>query len=134
MPGTFYGARDNFKLTVYYGDGYGTQLKGGPVEGVYDIDNSVLETIGVFGTYGGIQHFWSDRFHSNLIFGHVEADNPDLVDGDTLKSTSYVAADIIWNPFATTRFGFEYLWGRRQDQDGESGTSNRFLLSSRGIF
>jgi hypothetical protein len=130
----FLGARDNLKLTMHYGDGYGTQLKGGPIEGVFRLDSPELETIGVFGTYGGLQHFWSDHFRSNLVYGYVEARNPDSVDPSTLKNTTYVAADFIWSPFPTTKFGFEYLWGRREDQDGESGTTNRFLWSSMFVF
>ena len=58
----FLGAQDNFRFTLHYGDGYGTQLKGGPKEGAFDTGNSELKTIGIFGSYGGIQHFWSDRF------------------------------------------------------------------------
>ena len=40
--------------------------------------NSELETIGIFGTYGGIQHFWSDRWRSNLVYGYVNSDNPGI--------------------------------------------------------
>lgn len=89
-----------------------------------------MEPIGIFGTYGSPQHFWSDQFRSNLVFGLIEADNPGFVEGDTLKTTTYFAANFIWAPFATTKFGFEYLWGEREEEDGESGTTNRFLLSS----
>jgi hypothetical protein len=32
-----------------------------------------LETIGIFATYGGIQHFWSDRFRSNLVYGYEKS-------------------------------------------------------------
>ena len=98
------------------------------------MDNGSLETIGVFGTYGGLQHFWAERFRSNLAFGYVEARNPTSVSPDTLKNTTYVATDFIWTPFPTTKLGFEYLWGRRKDQDGESGTTNRFLFSSAFVF
>jgi hypothetical protein len=126
----FLGAKDNLKFTLHYGDGFGSQLKGGPSEGVFEIGNSELETIGVFGSYGGIQHFWSDRFRSNLVYGYVKADNPGYVDGDTLENTAYVAADLIWNPFKPVTLGFEYLWGRREDKDGASGTGNRLLFSS----
>jgi hypothetical protein len=126
----FLESRDSFKLTLHYGDGYGTQIKGGPMEGVWNPENMQLETIGIIGAYGGVQHFWSSRYRSNFIFGHVENDNPPIVEGDTLKNTTYFATNLIWTPFPTTKFGFEYLWGRRKDEDGESGTSSRFLLSS----
>jgi hypothetical protein len=130
----FLGAKDNFKFTVHYGDGYGTQLKGGPQEGALNPVNSELETIGVFGTYGGLQHFWSDQWRSNLVYGYVNADNPEFVSGDTFDNTNYAAADIIWAPYKNVTLGAEYLWGRRENKDGASGTSNRYLFSSRVNF
>ncbi len=117
-------------MVFHYGDGYGTQVKGGPPEGVFNDSTSQLETIGIFSSYGGIQHFWSERFRSNLVYGFVNADNPGIASADALDNTQYVAADFIWTPFKSTSFGFEYLWGRRQNKDGASGTSNRFLFSS----
>jgi hypothetical protein len=130
----FLGKKDNFKFSVQYGDGYGTQLKGGPAEGAYNTVNSELETIGIFSTFGGIQHFWSDRWRSNLVYGYVNADNPDFLSGDTYDNTNYVAADLIWNPYKKVTLGVEYLWGRRENEDGASGTDNRFIFSSRVNF
>ena len=130
----FLGARDTFKFALHYGDGYGTQIKGGPKEAAFDAGNLDLESIGIFGTYGGIQHFWSDRFRSNLVYGHVNADNPGFVKGNTLDNTQYVATDLIWNPYKTVTLGAEYLWGRRENKDGEDGDASRFLFSSRFDF
>jgi hypothetical protein len=101
---------------------------------VFNAENSELETIGIVSTHGGIQHLWSDRYRCNVVYGYVEADNPAFVDGNLLKSTSYLAAYFIWSPFATTSLGFEYLWGRREDENGESETTNRNLFSSKFEF
>ncbi len=130
----FLGAKDSFKFTLHYGDGYGSQLKGGPQEGVFNTVNSELETIGIFGSFGGVQHFWSDRFRSNLVYGYVNSDNPEFVSGDTYDNTNYVAANLIWNPYKSVNLGVEYLWGRRENKDGASGTANRFLFSSKVKF
>jgi hypothetical protein len=127
----FLGPKDNLKFTLHYGDGYGMELKGGPTEGAFNTSTSELKTIGIFGTYGGIQHFWSDRFRSNLVYGYVNSDNPDFVPGNTFDNTNYAAADFIWTPYEKVRLGLEYLWGRRENKDGASGTSNRFIFSSR---
>ena len=97
---------------------------------MFNDGTSQLETIGIFSSYGGIQHFWSERFRSNLVYGFVNADNPGIASADALDNTQYVAADLIWTPFKSTTFGFEYLWGRRQNKDGASGTDNRFFFSS----
>ena len=63
-----------------------------------DTGNSELKTIGVFGSNGGIQHFWSERFCSNLVYGYANSDNPVFLSGDTYDNTQYVAADLIWPP------------------------------------
>ena len=127
----YLGARDNFKFTLHYGDGYGTQIKGGPQEGAIDPATSELKTIGIFGVYAGIQHFWSDQYRSNLVYGHVDSDNPSFLSGDTFDNTSYAAVDFIWSPYKETTLGVEFLWGRRENKDGASGSANRLLLSSR---
>ena len=92
---------------------------------------SELQTIGIFGVYAGFQHFWSDLYRSNLVFGHVDSDNPAFLSGDTFDNTSYTAVDFIWSPYEEVTVGVEYLWGRRENKDGASGDANRFLLSSR---
>jgi len=93
-----------------------------------------LETTRVFGSYGGIQHFWSDQFRSNLVYGYVDADNPEFLSGETFDSNNYAAADFIWAPYENVALGIEYLWGRRENKDRASGTSNRYLLSSKFVF
>ena len=122
------------KLTLHYGDGYGTQIKGGPKEGAFDLGGSELETIEIFGAFGGVQHFWSDRFRSNLVFGYVDADNPDFLSGDTFESTKYLAMDLIWTPFENSAIGTEYLWGERENEDGRSGDASRFLFHTKYTF
>jgi hypothetical protein len=72
----FLGAKDNLKFALQYGDGYGAQLKSGPDDAAFNLVSSELKTIGVFSTYTGLQHWWSDAFRSNLVFGYVNAKNP----------------------------------------------------------
>ena len=126
--------RDNLKINIHYGDGYGAQLKGGPDDGVYNTNSGNLRKINVFGSYGGFQHWWSSTLRSNLVYGYVNADNPGFAAGDTLDNTTYTAANLIWNPYKKMTLGLEYLWGQRENKDGESGTDNRFLFSSKVAF
>ena len=129
------GARDNFKFGVQYGEGYGAQIKSGPADAAFNASNNNFSTIPVFSTYGGLQHWWGiDSLRSNLVYGYVNADNPGFLDGDVLENTTYLATDLIWNPWKTTTLGVEYLWGQRENKDGEDGTDNRFLFSSRFDF
>lgn len=130
----FLGPKDNLKLAIQYGDGYGAQLKSGPDDAAFNTVSSELKTIGVFSTYGGLQHWWSDELRSNLVYGYVNADNPGFVDGDELDNTTYAATNLIWNPYEKVTFGMEYLWGRRENKNSSSGTDSRILFSSRFDF
>ena len=130
----FLGKRDNLRLTVHHGEGYGTQLKGGPEEAIFNATSSQLDTIGISSLFGGIQHYWSEKFRSNLTYGYVNADNPASAPNDALDSTTYASANLVWNPYKQLTLGTEYLWGQRKNVDGASGTSNRFLFSSRYDF
>lgn len=130
----FLGPKDNLKLNVHYGDGYGTQLKGGPAEGAFDAPGLAFDTIEAFGVYGGVQHFWNECWRSNLVIGHMDASNPGFVSASTLDNTTYAAASLIWRPFDQVDVGFEYLWGEREDVDGNSGDASRFLFSTRMTF
>ena len=53
----FLGKRDNLRLTVHHGDGYGTQLKGGPEEAVFNTVTSELDMIGISSLFGGYSAF-----------------------------------------------------------------------------
>jgi len=130
----FLGSGDNFRFNVNYGDGYGAQIKGGPADAAFNPGSFQLSTIGIFGVDLGLQHWWSDLFRSNLVVGYVKADNPDFVDGDQLDRTMYTALNLIWNPYKPVTFGAEWLWGKRENRDGATGTDNRFLVSSKFDF
>jgi len=130
----FLGKRDNLRLSIHHGEGYGTQLKGGPEEALFDTANSELDMIGISSIFGGIQHFWAEKFRSNLTYGYVSADNPASVSGEALDSTTYASANFLWNPFKPLTLGVEYLWGQRKNVDGSDGTSNRFIFSARHDF
>jgi hypothetical protein len=130
----FLGAKDNFKLGVQYGMGYGGQLKSGPADALFNPATGDLTTIGVFSTYGGLQHWWTDTLRSNLVFGYVNADNPSFIDPERLKTSSYQAVDIVWNPRENITLGGEYLFGTRKNVDGNSGNNHRALFSSKVDF
>lgn len=78
--------------------------------------------------------FFYATIRSNLLYGYVDSDNPEFVSGDKFDNTNYVAADLIWNLYKKLSLGVEYLWGRRENKDGASGTSNRLLFTSKVKF
>jgi hypothetical protein len=48
---------------------------------------------------------------------------------DTLRSTNYVAINLIWEPVERLSMGIEYLYGTRTDKDGSFGQDSRIQCS-----
>ena len=126
--------KDNVCFNVQFGDGFGGQLKSGPADAVLNLATSHLTTLGVFSTYGGLQHWWTDSARTNVACGYNTVDNPGFIDGGALESTLYASANLVWNPIEKVTVGFEYLYGNRKNVDGASGEANRLLFSSRFIY
>ena len=126
--------KDNFKFGVQYGYGYGFSIKSGPADAVFDLDTSELRTLGVFSTYGGLQHWWTDLFRSSLVFGYVNVDNPAFIDGEAMENNIYLAGNFVRNINKDLTVGLEYLWGQRENKDGSSGANHRVVFTSRFDF
>ena len=71
---------------------------------------------------------------SNFTFGAVEVDNPDFVSGDAYKRTLRFAANLMWSPTPRIDLGAEYLWGNRENEDGENGDATQIQLGARYRF
>ena len=71
---------------------------------------------------------------SNLTLGYVEVDNPSFVEGDAYKRTIRASANLLWNPTAHVDTGIEYLWGKRENKDGDSGEAKQLQMMIRYIF
>jgi hypothetical protein len=125
---------DNFVWQASYGTGIGRYLDDPPSDGFIDPVTGDLETLPVFGGFAGFQHWWLSNLRSTVIFSPIFVNNPASRPDDALKSTQYVAVNLIWSPYAATDFGVEWLWGQRVDEDGESGTANRIQFTARYTF
>jgi len=95
----------------------------GPVEGAFNTFNSELETTTGFGSYGGIQQLWSDRFRSSLAYGYVDSDSPEFVSGDTFDNTNYVASLLILSgtPIKRSLSALNTSWGDERTRTERPG-------------
>jgi hypothetical protein len=49
----------------------------------------------------------------------------DTLPGNTYRRANYVSANLIWLPLPRMRVGIEYLYGFRQNKDGQLGFDHR---------
>ena len=66
---------------------------------------------------------------SNVTYGQGILDNLLTERGSDLHRTDYMAVNTIWNPFDQIYVGVEYLYGVREDLDGDAGAANRLQTS-----
>lgn len=121
-----------FSLT--YGEGIGSLVNDAPPDASYDLTRNELEAIPTLAWFVGYQHWWNPSFYSVLSYGEVRQDTLAFQDPTAYDETRYASANLSWTPFADWLFGFETLYGSREDKDGERGSDVRFQLSSRFSF
>jgi hypothetical protein len=131
-------SRDKFLFQINRGDGIGRYVNDlsstGSYDGIFNQDTGKLQLFTVSAGYGSWQHWWANTMRSNFTLGYVAIDNPEFIDSDAYKRTIRASANIIWNPTQHVDTGVEYLWGRRQNKDGEKGDAQQVQMMIRYIF
>lgn len=132
--------RDKFLFQLSKGDSIGRYVNDlsstGNYDGIFNQNSRKLELFDVLAGYGSLQHWWMDdrSLRSNLTLGYVEIDNPSFVAGDAYKRTIRASANLLWNPTPHVDTGIEYLWGKRENKDGDSGEAKQLQMMIRYIF
>ena len=125
--------KDNFKFQAVYGAGIGSYNNDGGIDDAV-FDGNDLKAIKSFQGYGALQHWWLDSLRSNAVFGYVDVDNRNQQHSDTLERTMYFAGNLVWSPIDHMDIGGEYLWGQRDNKNGDVGTARRIQFSTKYLF
>ena len=94
-----------------------------------------LSAPSLIGAYGSVQHFmWRDHFAVTGIYGFLQVFNLGAGTDTTLKQLQYVGG--VLQLFPTKRFmaGVEYLFGERENRNGQTGRDNRVQVSTQVQF
>ena len=130
--------RDSVLFQLNTGDGIGRYVNDlasvGNYDGIVDPQTGELRLFDVFSGYISGQHWWGGTARSNVTLGYVEVDNPDFVAGDAYKKTIRASANIFWTPTPRIDIGVEYLWGRRENENGDEGDATQVQAAARYRF
>ncbi len=130
----YFDERDNALFQLNYGNGIGRYVNDlssiGNYDGIFDPATGDLELFHVLAGYASVQHWWGvPQLRSNFTFGVVDVDNPGFLQGDAYQSTLRASTNLLWSPIPRIDIGGEYLWGRRQNDDGESGDATQLQFA-----
>ncbi len=128
------GSKDKLKAVINYGT-LGRYNSLALMQDGFINSDGEIEGLNQTAGYIGYQHFWNDKWRTNLYYGYAKADDPtELQASSQVETATSLHANLMWNASKHTRIGLEYIRGTKEQYDGEEGTLNRIMLSTRFMF
>lgn len=131
--------RDSVLFQYNRGSGIGRYINDlasvGRFDAIFSTKDGDLELFDVHSGYISAQHWWPiETLRSNFTLGFVEVDNPNFVEGDAYKRTLRFSSNLFWSPTPRIDLGAEFLWGNRQNEDGENADASQIQVAARYWF
>ncbi len=121
--------RDAAYAEVAYGPGLGRYR--GAASAALDASGR-LETVDVVGVTAGYEHYWSARWSSNAVVSPAWVLSELAEPATSNDSFNYSAVNLLyWFLEQRAWIGAEYLYGRRELQDGAHRSAQRVQLATR---
>jgi uncharacterized coiled-coil protein SlyX len=110
----------------------------GGQDAVFDADGN-LEALFVEGGYVDFEHQWKRwettrvmNLRSSVIWSYVFVHNLSYQPDDAYRRTSRLSVNLVFSPIERIDIGAEYIYGKRVNKDGQSGTAGQVQIV--GIF
>jgi DcaP outer membrane protein len=122
--------RDNLRAGFTYGQGLGRYLLGiqSTSGSVIDPVRSELALRDNWGGFAAYQHHWTEGLRSNFMAGYAKAKPYNWQLGNTFESSSYAAANLMWQVLPYLTMGAEYAYGQRENKDGSDLDNHRVAV------
>jgi hypothetical protein len=94
------------------------------LDGSIDQDGK-FQTLGIEGWTLAYEQWLNRKWLANFVFSGLNASSTNAAPPTTFNSSKYVAAGLWWVPVGNASIGAEYLWGERENLDGQSRDAQR---------
>jgi len=132
------------RLGVVYGRGIATYMNDGGMDlaPAVEIDRQPgeiiliprAEAVKLLGVSAYVDMQWAKQWSSSLGYSFVKVDNTNFQDATAFHKAAYASGNLLWSPDPNILTGLELLWGKRVDNDGDSGTDFRAQYSFKWSF
>lgn len=139
--------KDVIHLSAVYGEGIASYMNDGgmdlapeadpavtpPIVGVppLGLRGDVVPLLGVMIYY---DHYWNDQFSSSIGYSRTQVDNTNFQEATAFQTAQYASVNLLYTPSDKIMMGGEFLWGTREDKDGEEGEDYRLQVSFKYAF
>jgi hypothetical protein len=129
-------SRDQLLLQVVYGAGIANYMNDGgvdlaPAEAEVGSGGEAVATLGWLAYYN---RTWNDSFTSSVGFGEHRQTNTDGQLDNAMALIQYGNVNLLYKPTSDFFVGPEFVWGRRENKNGDDGTDMRAQISAKYKF
>ena len=125
--------KDDIRFTVTSGKGLGRYLGLSLNADAYVDVNNDLATIDQVAANIGYRHFWNDTTRSTIGYAVYDADADDSSVVYNKKSQS-LHANLLFSPMDKLTLGGEFIYGKLEKSNGNTGDMNRLQFSAKYSF
>jgi hypothetical protein len=123
-------ALERCRVLVQYTFGWGIgryiqDTAGQGLDAEVDPRTGSFATLYATGWSASYEHWWTERWLSNLTYSQDYTAHIGGQPGDTYLGAKYLAASLWWVPVRNLSIGAEYVWGEREDLDRQRGRADR---------
>jgi hypothetical protein len=105
------------------------------LDAVFDTTSGELKALPVLGWYVGYEHQWKEwkqlstmNLRSTALWSLVSVDNFAFMPPASYKRTNRFAFNLVFSPSSRVDAGIEYIYGVRENFDGQAAHANQFQL------
>jgi len=120
------------RVTAYYQAAYGrgyadylNDLGGMGYDLVPSAEEGKLKAPYALGVVGGLQYNFCRNFFASASYSLCRLYDTDTLSESTYRYGQYIVANAFYTPFSNCQIGIEFLCGKRQNRNGESGNAHR---------
>ena len=124
--------QDKLKLQVVYGEGIGNYMNDGGIDiapDSADINNAGAEAIELLGVSAYYDHYWSDRWSTSVGWSMIDLDTTDGQLSTEFEKGQIAQINLLHYPADNVLLGSEFIWGEREDVNGNTGSDYRIQFT-----
>lgn len=120
--------RSRILLQYTLGQGIGRYIQdtaGLGLDGQVNPITGAFDTVYATGWSASYEHWFTEKWMTNITYSQDKVDNNEGQPATTYASAKYLATSLWYIPMRNMSIGVEYVWGERENLDGQTGKANR---------
>lgn len=126
--------KDRILLQLTYGEAISNYFNDGGNDLGPDGALADAKTIPSLGWMAYYDRFWNDAWSSSIGFSEHRQDNTAGQADSSFETGQYASVNTLWTPLPNFMTGLEFLWGQRENNDGNDEDDTRLQLSFKYSF